>query len=307
MGNFNRRVRKAINKPALLLDHIVEKYLSWLPDKTYLSFRYRLRIHRKMNWKDPKTYNEKLNWLKLHDHRPVYITMADKYEAKKFVAEIIGEQFIIPTIGVWDRAEDIEWDKLPNQFVLKCNHDSGGLVICKDKTKLDKVAAIGKLSKGLKYNYYKVEREWPYKDMRRRIIAEEYVEPKTGKKDLPDYKFFCFDGKVKFMFIGTDRQTPGEEVKFDFFDADFNYLHVRQGHDHAKTTPSKPACFEQMKRAAEALSKGLPHVRVDFYQVDGKVLFGELTLYHFGGLVPFEPEEWDLRFGEMLVLPSPTN
>ncbi len=304
MGNLYRRVIKAFKKPSLLLDHIIEKYFSWLPDKTYLSLKFRLRVHYKLNWTNPRTYNEKLNWLKLYDHRQEYIAMADKYEAKNYVAERIGKQYIIPTIGVWDKAEDIEWDKLPNQFVLKCNHDSGGLVICKDKTKLDKEAAIQKLSKCLKCNYYKVEREWPYKDMKRRIIAEEYVEPKTGKKDLPDYKFFCFDGKVKFMFIGTDRQTPGEEVKFDFFDSDFTYLPVRQGHDHAKTTPSKPACFEEMIKVAESLSRGLPHVRVDFYEVDGKVLFGELTLYHFGGLVPFEPKEWDDRFGEMLVLPT---
>ena len=286
------------------MDHIVEKYFAWLPDKTYLSLRFRLRVHHKLNWENPITYNEKLNWLKLYDHRPEYITMADKYAAKKYVADRIGNDYIIPTIGVWDKAEDIEWDKLPKQFVLKCNHDSGGLIICKDKSKLDKQAAIDKLSKGLKFDYFKVEREWPYKDMRRRIIAEEYIEPKTGGNDLPDYKFFCFDGKVKFMFIGTDRQTPGEEVKFDFFDENFNYLPVRQGHDHAKVTPSKPSCFEQMKQAAEQLSQGLPHVRVDFYQVDGKVLFGELTLYHFGGLVPFEPSNWDLKFGEMLKLPG---
>lgn len=306
MSNLTRRIRKALNKPALLLDYIIVNFFKWLPDKLYLSWRYRLRVHHKLNWKNPQTFNEKLNWLKLHDHRPEYVTMADKYAAKEFVANRIGKEYIIPTLGVWDRADDIEWEKLPEQFVLKCNHDSGGLIICKDKSKLDKRAAVEKLNKGLHCNYFKVEREWPYKDMHRRIIAEEYVEPKTGKKDLPDYKFFCFDGVVKVMFIGTERQTPGEEVKFDFFDENFNYLPVRQGHDHAKETPMKPECFEQMKHAAEQLAKDLPHVRVDFYQVDGKVLFGELTLYHFGGLMPFEPEEWDMRFGKMLTLPEPT-
>lgn len=276
----------------------------YLPDKFYLEVLYRILMGKKLDLHNPKTFSEKLQWLKLYDRRPEYVTMVDKAAVKDYVAGIIGKEFVIPTLGVWKRPEDIDWDALPNQFVMKCTHDSGGLVICRDKSKLDKAAAIKKLRKCLKRNYFKIWREWPYKEVPRKIIAEKYIEPAPDTKDLPDYKFFCFDGEVKALFVATERQKEGEDVKFDFFDADFNHLPFRQGHEHAAVIPQKPHNFEQMKRVASQLSKGMPHARVDLYEVGDKVLFGEVTLFHFSGMVPFRPDNWDTTFGNMLTLPE---
>ena len=177
-------------------------------------------------------------------------------------------------------------------------------MICRDKASFDKQCAIYLLNKDLKSDLYVVWREWPYKNVPKRIIAEKYIEPNPETKDLSDYKFFCFDGKVKGLFVATERQNPNEEVKFDFFDADYNHLPFRQGHDHAKIIPPRPQNFELIKQLAEQLSKGIPHVRVDLYDKGDKVLFGEMTFFHFSGLVRFEPEEWDYKFGEWLKLPQ---
>lgn len=252
---------------------------------------------------DPITFNEKLQWLKLYDHKPVYTTMVDKYEAKQYVADRIGKEYIIPTLGVWDRFDEIDFSKLPDQFVLKCTHDSGGLVICKDKSQLDLDSARKKINNCLKRNYFWVGREWPYKNVKPRIIAEKYMEdPET--KELRDYKFFCFNGVAKALFIASDRQTAGEETKFDFFDINFNHLPFTNGHPNAEIAPTKPDSFSEMVTLAEKLSKGIPHVRVDFYDVNGKVYFGELTFSHWSGFVPFRPKEWDEIFGSWIVLPE---
>ena len=278
----------------------------YLPDKLYLSLKFYKEFRRFPDWKNPKTYSEKLQWLKLYDRNPEYTKMVDKYAVKKYVADIIGEEYVIPTLGVWDRPEDIEWDKLPSQFVLKTTHGGGneGVVICHDKVSFDRQIAMGRLQESLLCDLYEVWREWPYKNVPKRIIAEKYIEPNSETNDLSDYKFFCFDGKVKGLFVATERQNPNEEVKFDFFDNNYNHLPFRQGHDHAKVTPSKPKNFDLMKHLAEKLSKGIPHVRVDLYDLGDKVFFGEMTFYHFSGLVPFEPEEWDDRLGLLLTLPN---
>lgn len=272
-----------------------------LPDKLYLQMIYRRAFNKKLNLENPKTFNEKLQWLKLYDRRPEYTTMVDKYAVKDYVANIIGEECIIPTLGVWNRLEDIDWDALPDQFVLKCTHDSGGLVICRDKSKLDKKAALEKLRRSLKRNYYKAGREWPYKNVPRRVLAEKYMEDATIG-DLPDYKFFCFDGEVKALFIGTDRGTG--DVKFDYFDADFNHLDLIQEHPMSGRDLPKPQHFEKMKELASKLSGGVPQVRVDFYNINGSIYFGELTLFHHGGVVPFHPETWDHKFGSWITLPQ---
>lgn len=273
-------------------------------DEVYLRMLFSLRHGRSLNLNNPITFNEKLQWLKLNNRHSEYTKMVDKYAAKEYVAGIIGEEHIIPTLAVYDSEEEIDWDKLPDKFVLKTTHDSGGIVICRDKNSLDKTQAIKKLRYALLHDNYSKTREWPYKNVLRRIIAEKYIEPSSDSKDLPDYKFFCFDGEVKALFVATDRQNPNEDVKFDFFDSNYNPLPFRQGHDHAKVLPQKPKCFEEMKKIAEKLSSGIPHVRVDLYESDDTVLFGELTFFHFGGFKPFEPEEWDTIFGDMLKLPS---
>ena len=287
-------------------DSIVVRLARMLPDKPYLSLKFYKEFGRFPNWTNPQTFSEKLQWLKLYDRKLEYTMMVDKYAVKEYVAGKIGPEYVIPTFGVWDRPEDIEWEKLPNQFVLKTTHGGGneGVVICKDKDTFDRQKAVDLLNESLRTDLYVVWREWPYKDVPKRVIAEKYIEPNPATNDLADYKFFCFDGEVKGLFVATERQNPNEEVKFDFFDADYNHLPFRQGHDHAKVTPFKPKNFELMKQLAGHLSKGIPHVRVDLYDLGDKVLFGEMTFFHFSGLVKFEPEEWDKRFGDMLALPK---
>ena len=278
-------------------------FYNYLSDEKFLRKRFKARFGRDLDLENPKTFNEKLQWLKLYNRKPEYTRMVDKYEAKRYVAEKIGEEYIIPTLGVWDRFEDIDFDSLPNQFVLKCTHDSGGLVICRDKNSLDFKKARKKIEKSLKHDFYMRGREWPYKNVKPRIIAETYMQDeKTG--ELPDYKFFCFNGVPKALFIATERNVSGSETKFDFFDMDFNHIDVRNGHPNADVPPSKPMCFDKMRELAEKLSANIPHLRVDFYEVNGKVYFGELTFSHWSGFVPFEPEQWDHIFGSWLTLPN---
>ena len=272
-----------------------------LPDKAYIQLYYFARFHRLCNLKEPKTFNEKLQWLKLYDRRPEYTGMVDKYEVKKYVADKIGSEYIIPTLGVWDRFDDIDFDALPERFVLKCTHDSEGLVIVKDKKTLDRAAAKEKLESAMKQNFYYIGREWVYKNVKPRIIAEEYVEDHaTG--ELRDYKFFCFDGTPKAMFTASGRSAG--TTKFDFFDLDYKNLGIKQHYPNSEVLPQKPQNFEKMKELAAELSRKIPHVRVDFYEADGKLLFGELTFSHFGGFMPFDTPEWDRTFGEWLRLPD---
>jgi len=274
----------------------------WMDDEKYLRIAFKSKMGKELRLDPPVTYSEKLQWIKLHDRRPEYTAMVDKYEAKAIAAKLIGEEYIIPTLGVWERFDDIDFDALPSQFVLKCTHDSGGLVIVKDKSKMDKVAAKAKIETCLKHNFFWGQREWPYKDIKPRIIAETYMEDDaTG--ELPDYKFFAFDGDVKALFIATERGSK-EETKFDFFDADFNHLPFLNGHPNADVTPAKPSCFEEMKQLAANLSKGLPQIRIDLYEVNGRVYFGEFTFFHWSGFKPYVPEEWDYKFGEWIKLPE---
>lgn len=278
-----------------------KKLVGLIPTKIWLSYRFKRRAGYKMDWKNPKTFNQKLQWLKVYDRNPLYTTMVDKYEAKKYVADIIGEEYIIPTLGVWDRFEDIDFDQLPDQFVLKCTHDSGGLVIVRDKSRFDKEKARKKFKMALNRNPYTVDREWPYKNVKPRIIAEQYMEDPTSK-DLKDYKIFCFNGVAKAMFIATDRANETEETKFDFFDMEFQHLDFTNGHPNADVPPQKPETFEKMKTLAEELSQNIPQLRVDFYEVNGKAYFGELTFSHWSGMKPFEPKEWDYKLGEWIDL-----
>lgn len=258
---------------------------------------------KKLNLENPQTFNEKLQWIKLYDRKPIYRTMVDKYEVKKYVADIIGEQYIIPTIGVWNHFDEIDFDTLPDQFVLKCTHDSGGLVIVRDKNEFDKEAARKKIERSLKRNFYWKAREWPYKAVKPRIIAEKYIEDNMSH-DLKDYKIFTFNGTAKILYIASERNDINAETKFDFFDADFNHLPFTNGHPNASKIPDKPEKFDTMKMLAEKLSAGIPQLRVDFYEVNGDVLFGELTLFHMSGMEPFDPLSWDRIIGDWIELPK---
>ena len=194
-----------------------------LPDKMYIKRKYYRRMGKKLNLAHPTTYSEKIQWLKLDDRRPEYTTMVDKNLAKDYVAKIIGEEYIIPTLGVWDRFDDIDFGKLPNQFVLKCNHDSGGVVICKDKRTLNHKSAREKIEKSLGCNYFLHGREWPYKNVKPRIIAEKFLEDRIAN-DLIDYKFYCFYGVAKAMYIAQGRPN---NTRFDYYDIYFNHLPLK--------------------------------------------------------------------------------
>ena len=418
-----------------------------MDDRKYLELIYHALMHKELNLDNPQTFNEKLQWLKLYDRRPEYTTMVDKYAVKEYVANIIGEQYIIPSLGIWNHFDEIDFDKLPNQFVLKCTHDSGGLVICKDKNKFDKATARKKIEDCLKHNYFYYYREWPYKNVKPRILAEKYMEDSTSA-ELRDYKFFCFGGVVKcfkvdfdrfvahrtnyfseqgelmkmgeksfppdfkkkiqitsqnlekmkdlaaklsethpflradfydvdgniyfgeitfypsggfgeFLYEGNDElvgswiELPGSiqgrvsqrvliykdllciltqkkselsdykiytfqgkaklcminkdrgtHTTADYFDKDFNWQDFTWGHDHAKLLPEKPKNYELMFKLAEKLATGIPELRVDFYEVDKKIYFGELTFFDGSGIEKFEPEEWDYKLGSWIELPK---
>lgn len=272
-----------------------------MSDEEFLKKAFKIRVGYELNLDNPVTFNEKLQWLKIHDRNPVYTKMVDKYEVKKYVAGIIGEEFVIPSLGVWDKFDDIDFKNLPDQFVLKCTHDSGGVVICKDKNSFNRQKARSILECSLKRNFYWHSREWPYKNVKPRILAEKYMEDAVTN-DLRDYKFFTFNGEVKALFIATERQCDEEETKFDFFDINFNHLPFTNGHPNADIAPQKPENFDKMKCLAERLSEHIPHLRVDFYEVNGRLYFGEFTFSHWSGMMPFEPAEWDKIFGSWIEL-----
>ena len=277
-------------------------WLRHLPPEDFLKEMYRINMGRELNLDNPSTYTEKLQWLKLYDHCPEYTRMVDKYAVKEYVAEKIGSDHIIPLLGVWTRVEDIDFDSLPQRFVLKTTHDSGGIVICKDKEQLDISGARRKLRYFLKRKYYDHNREWPYKHVPHRIIAEAYMED-SRQGELRDYKFFTFGGVPKVLYVAQGRGLGGETVA-DFFDMEFNHLPFTIDHEMAPFLPEKPVNFELMKEFAAKLSAGTPQLRVDFYEVNGQVYFGEMTFFHCSGMEAFHPEEWDRKFGEWVELPA---
>ncbi len=302
--NWNK-LKKSYKRPQYLFSGLLKRFSRFIPDdKTYLSIRWRLSMGYPMPWDNPQTYNEKLQWLKLYDRNPLYTKLVDKYLVKEHIAKVLGEEYVIPLLGVWDNVDDIDFDMLPDQFVIKCNHNSGtGMYICKDKKKMDVRKVRRGLRKGLKQNYYLRNREWPYKDVKPRIIAEKYMEDKRTS-ELRDYKFFCFDGVVKCLFIASERSNSDNTVCFDYFDLNYNHLPIKRGHPNAKVMPEKPLNFEKMIDIASRLSKGMPSVRIDLYEVDGQVYFGEYTFTHGGGFVRFQPNKWDMVFGEWIKLPE---
>lgn len=277
--------------------------LKYIPDKLFLKIKFKIKVGYKLNLKRPTTFNEKLQWLKLYDRRPEYTTMVDKYAVKKYVADKIGEQYVIPTLGVWDSFDEIDFDKLPNQFVLKCTHDSGGLAICKDKSTFDHEAAKKKINDSLNRNYYYSGREWPYKDVNPRIIAEKYMEDTQIKiSSLNDYKLMCFNGKVRCTFVCSDRK---ENLRITIFDNEWKRMPFgRYNHPASEEDISKPKNFDGMIELAEILSNDIPFVRVDFYEINGRIYFGELTFYPGAGFEEFSPGKWDRILGDWIELPT---
>ncbi len=277
------------------------KFKFVLNDADYISTEFEYHMGYRPNLDDPKTFNEKIQWLKLHVRNPEYTRMVDKYEVKNYIAEKVGKEYVIPTLGIYDAFDEIEFDKLPRQFVLKCTHDSGSTVVCKDKNSFDIENARTLLERNLKYNYYWAGREWQYKDVKPRIIAEQYLEDNQDR-ELRDYKFFCFHGVAKVLLIAQGRMSSESEVTTDFYNEKLEHIEMKSGHPNALVKPHMPENYLEMKEIAEKLSSGIPHVRVDFYEVNGQVYLGEFTFHHQGGMVPLKPYERDLELGSWIHL-----
>lgn len=274
----------------------------WLPDKTYLQMLYKSEMGKKLNLKDAQTFNEKLQWLKLYDRKDRYTKMVDKYEAKSYVAGIIGEEYIIQTYGVYDKFDDIDFSALPDKFAIKCTHDSGSVVICKDKSSLNIDEARNKINTCLKRNFCYAGREWPYKNVKPRIIIEELLED-NNNEDLNDYKFMCFNGNVKCSFVCTDRRSA-DGLKVTFFDKDWKKMPFSRRYPSSDKSIEKPKNYDKMIELSEKLAKNLSFVRIDFYEVNNKIYFGEITFFPGCGLEEFIPDEWDYTLGSWIKLPE---
>lgn len=310
-----RKIKRYAKDPfwALSCDLILE-HPDWMSDKWFLNTRFRMVFGRCVNWNNPITFNEKLQWLKVFDHNPLYATLVDKYRVKEYVSKIMGDDFVFPLYKVYQSVDEIDFDELPNQFVLKCNNDSGSLIICRDKAngemfvgKSDDTVHVSCdearniLAAGLKRNYYQGHREWAYKNVKPCIIAEKYMECKNSqRKDLFDYKFWCFDGEPRYIWLGTN-YTPSY---FDIYSVDWVNQHVEYGYPNATQDAARPEKLDEMIEIARKLSKGLPHVRVDLYEIDGKIYFGEYTFYTWAGFEPFKPSSFDKTMGDCLKLPK---
>jgi hypothetical protein len=301
MSKFSTAIKLIKSNKAFFLAAALKNLNFLFPDKLYLQLMFQCKMGRSLDLKNPRTFNEKLQWLKLYNRNPLYTTLVDKFSVKKWVAERIGEDHIIPTLGVWNNAKDIDFAKLPKQFVLKTTNGGGGdVVICKDRTKLDITQVVEHLNKSLKVSLYKKNREWPYKNVPPRIIAEKYIEDDSGT--LVDYKFSCFDGYVDCVMVCLDRHL--KDTKFYFFDKEWNLkrLNVRGRNAPRNFTIPKPSGMDEMFEVASKLSKGFPFVRVDLYAVNGHVYFGEMTFYPDSGFDANLLPETDEYFGQLIDL-----
>lgn len=272
-----------------------------LSDEEYLEKQYRVIFHRELDLKNPKTFNEKLQWIKLYDRKPIYTTMVDKYEAKNYISNIIGEDYLIPTLGVWERFEEIDFSNLPNEFVLKCTHDSGGLIICRDKNTLDYDSTRKKINASLRNNYYWSGREWPYKGVKPRIIAEPLIQNDDGSQ-LLELNVFCFNGEPRIICQCHGDRDKGEQRYHDFFDLEGNKYPFQLGYPSSQAALYDGSALKDIIRISEKMSSNNPVLRVDFYIRNDTPLIGELTLFHWSGFMPFEPEEWDYKLGSMIEL-----
>lgn len=276
-----------------------------LPDKLYLSIKFRTKMGYWMDWENPQTFCEKIQWLKVYNYHTEYTEMVDKWAAKKYVAQRIGQEYIIPTLGVYNSSEEIDFSKLPSQFVLKCTHDSGGIVVCNNKTYLNYENVKNKLAKGLKRTYVVQNREYPYKKVPRKIIAEQFIQTDSGS-DLIDYKFFCFNGKAEYCQVIANRST---DETIDFYDREWihqEFIGLLPTAHHAPIAQDKPINYDKMLEIADKLASEIssPFVRIDLYNIKGKIYFGEITFFPATGMGVFRPTEWDKKLGDMIKLPK---
>lgn len=325
--NLSQIYAKTKNKLIYLLK--LEQRLQHWDDARYLKLLYRLRMGERLNLDNPQKFSQKLQWLKLHDRDPIYTTMVDKGNVKQWVADKIGQDYVVPNLGVWDSFAQIDFNKLPDQFVLKCTHDSGGLVICEDRSTLDIEAARAKIERSMARNYYFLGREWPYRNVKPRILAEVYVptwDPRedTGEvtsligvevdpgeeenlrasgHDLIDYKFYCFHGEPKFLYVSQGLHDH-RSARMDFLTLDWTLTEFgRPDYLHFEVLPPKPTNFEAMKLVARELASGIPFVRVDLFEHSGRILFSEMTFSPVSGMMSFKPRLADLEIGQLLNIP----
>lgn len=294
-----------IKHPAVLFDSLVLYLGQWLSDSTYIKLRYRFQMGKHLNLKDPKTFQEKLQWLKLYDRNPEYTKMVDKVLVKDYVASVIGSKYVIPLLGVWDKPEDINWESLPERFVLKTNHSGGntGVVICRDKKTFNRDCATKQLNASLQKDVFRCLREWPYKNIKKKVFAEVFIEAEPAVEDLPDYKWYCFNGEPKFCQVIQCR-TSNETI--DFFDVDWNhqeFVGLNPVASPASEVPKHPRNLDVQLFIAKKLSKDIPFSRIDLYESGDKTYFGEVTFYPASGFGTFRPDKYNEILGQMLCLP----
>lgn len=295
-----RRMLHAIMRPLSVCDVMLEsKTFIKLPDKTFLRLRYYFRLNKHLNLKNPKTFNEKMQYLKLYNRRFILTKMADKYAVKELVTSLIGKEYVVSLLGVWNGFDEIDFDALPKKFVLKTTHDCGGVFVCKDKKEMNKHNVRKKMEEHLTYNYYTHAREWPYKAIPRRIIAEEYIED-PSQECLVVYKVFCFGGKPYLVQVIQGDKTERETI--DYFDLEWKLLSIKQNYPNSKVHMEKPNCLSRMLDLSEKLAGDMPFIRVDWYIVGDKLLFSEFTMYSDAGFEKFNPQYWDEKLGQHIDL-----
>lgn len=295
------QILKTPRKLVLLLSE--HGFFHWMDDERYLKMVSKSVTGKEINLQNPKTFAEKIQWLKLHDRQEHYVDLVDKIAVKAYVKKMIGEEYIIPTLGIWETADSIQFDALPSKFVLKCNHDSGSVVICRDKETFDFTTAKKKLRKSLKKDAYYWGREWPYKFVDRKIFAETLIEyPDCPNMDLLDYKVYCFNGEPIYCQVISERTTA---EKIDFYDMNWNhqpFIGLTPGVKNSERTIAKPQSFNKMIEISRVLSHDIPFSRIDFYVIDDKLFFGEITLYPNAGFGEFTPSEWNKKLGDLIKL-----
>ena len=298
------KIRTFIENPQYFITSPASKgWLNWVPDSLYLKVLYRVIMGRKLNLKNPKEYNEKLQWLKLNDRKPEYSTMVDKYEVRGYIEDLLGDKYLIPCLGIYDSVDDIDIDALPDRFVLKCTHDSGSVEICKDKSSFDIEGARHRLSQAMKRNYYATYREWPYKYVKPRIIAEGYLEGDGG--DLKDYKVMCFNGEAKIIEVHENRFVEGKVHTQTFYDREWNIVPLTQVETVTVDRPGeRPRQLDEILRLSELIAKDMYHARIDWYIEGDKIYFGEITFFDGSGFESFSTPEMERMLGDMINLPE---
>ena len=307
-SRFRRVIHSLISNPRKILIYMNSLHLlNWIPDEQFLLLLWKARFGTELDLKHPESFNEKMQWLKLYDRNPLHTRLVDKYAVKSYVSNIIGEEHVIPTLAFWDSPDKIDFSVLPDRFVLKCNHTSGeGLILCRDKSKMNPTSVKATLKKAMKSDYYLTYREWPYKNVPRKILAEPYMEDTkaaaSGLDSLPVYKFLCFEGTPRIIQTIQNDKMPNETI--DYFDTLWNLLPFHQNYPNSPVTMPRPECLDSMLQIASKLSAGFHFVRIDLYEVNGNIYFSEFTFFSDAGFAPFYPESWNHLLGSWIKLPT---